>query len=71
MSLPSSIVVPNLLSCRSGLAQSNALAHHLPKMDSETKQAFIQHVSKENQTDTEGIRILWSRHAVVELALEG
>ncbi|NVM56743.1 MAG: DUF4258 domain-containing protein [Desulfobacterales bacterium] len=40
-------------------------------MDSETKQAFIRRVAKENQTDPEGVRILWSRHAVVELALEG
>ena len=40
-------------------------------MDSETKRAFIRRVAKENQTDPEGVRILWSRHAVVELVLEG
>ena len=40
-------------------------------MDSGTKQAFIQRVARENQTDPEGARVLWSRHAVAELALEG
>jgi hypothetical protein len=40
-------------------------------MDSETKRTFIRRVAKENQTDPEGVRILWSRHAVVELVLEG
>jgi hypothetical protein len=40
-------------------------------MDSGDKQAFIRRVARANQTDPEGARLLWSRHAVAELALEG
>jgi hypothetical protein len=71
MSLLSGTVVLNLILCKSSLAQSNALARHLSTMDSEAKQAFVRRVAKENQSDPEGIRILWSRHAVAELAIEG
>lgn len=40
-------------------------------MDSGAKQAFIRRVTGENQTDPEGTKVLWSRHAVSELAVEG
>jgi hypothetical protein len=40
-------------------------------MDTELKQAFIQRVVEENRSDPEGAKILWSRHAVAELAVEG
>jgi hypothetical protein len=40
-------------------------------MDSELKQTFIQRAAKENRSDPGGNQILWSRHAVAELAVEG
>lgn len=40
-------------------------------MDSRLKQTFIRRVAEENRSDTEGTKILWSRHAVAELAVEG
>lgn len=40
-------------------------------MDSEFKQPFIQRVAEENRSNLEGTKILWSRHAVAELAVEG
>jgi hypothetical protein len=40
-------------------------------MDSEKKHAFIRRIAQENQTDLEGAKIVWSRHAITELALEG
>jgi hypothetical protein len=40
-------------------------------MDSGFKQTFIQRMAEENRSDPEGTKILWSRHAVAELAVEG
>ena len=40
-------------------------------MDSKLKQDFIKRVAEENRSDPEGAKILWSRHAVAELAVEG
>jgi hypothetical protein len=40
-------------------------------MGSGAKQIFIRRVTRENQTDSESPKILWSRHAVSELAVEG
>jgi hypothetical protein len=40
-------------------------------MDSKLKQTFIQRVTEENRSDPGGTKILWSRHAVAELAVEG
>ncbi len=34
------------------------------------KQAFIRRIAAENQADPEGTKILWSRHAIAELAME-
>jgi hypothetical protein len=45
--------------------------HGREVMDSELKKTFIQRVAKENQSDPGGTKILWSRHAVAELAVEG
>ena len=40
-------------------------------MDGPAKQAFIRKKALESRSDTEGTRILWSRHAVAELVNEG
>lgn len=40
-------------------------------MDIVAKQDFIRLVARENQGDSEGVRILWSRHAIAELVNEG
>jgi hypothetical protein len=40
-------------------------------MDSELKQVFIQRVAVENRSDPEGAKVVWSRHAVAEMAVEG
>jgi Domain of unknown function (DUF4258) len=40
-------------------------------MDKGAKQAFIQSIARRNQTDPTGSLILWSRHAIAELANEG
>lgn len=40
-------------------------------MNQQAKQAFIQRIARENRHDAEGRRILWSRHAIAELANEG
>jgi hypothetical protein len=40
-------------------------------MRSEAKQAFIRRAAAENQGHPEGTRVLWSRHAIAELAMEG
>lgn len=34
------------------------------------KQTFIRRIAAENRSDPEGARVLWSRHAVAELAME-
>jgi len=39
-------------------------------MDKVAKQAFIRRIAAQNQLDTEGSGILWSRHAITELATE-
>ncbi|NOZ05210.1 MAG: DUF4258 domain-containing protein [Chloroflexi bacterium] len=40
-------------------------------MNRKTKQDFIRRRARENQTDPEGAKILWSRHGIVELVNEG
>jgi hypothetical protein len=35
------------------------------------KQDFIREKARENYSDPEGNKILWSRHAIAELAEEG
>ena len=40
-------------------------------VNQQAKQAFIQRIARENRHDAEGRRILWSRHAIAELANEG
>lgn len=40
-------------------------------MHSLDKQAFIQRKAIENQNDPDGIKVYWSRHAIVELLNEG
>ena len=40
-------------------------------MDAQAKETFIRAVSTRNGQDSAGRRILWSRHAVTELAEEG
>ena len=36
-----------------------------------TKQTLIQNIATQNQADSEGQLVLWSRHATVELVNEG
>ena len=40
-------------------------------MDRREKQSFIREVALQNQSDPEGMKILWSRHGVAELVNEG
>jgi hypothetical protein len=40
-------------------------------MDAASKQDFIRRVARQNQADLVGSKILWSRHAITELANEG
>ena len=40
-------------------------------MTPEDKQAFIRWKARQNQSDLEGEKILWSRHGVTELVNEG
>ena len=40
-------------------------------MDATSKQDFIRRVARQNQADLVGSKILWSRHAITELANEG
>jgi len=35
------------------------------------KQDFVREKARQNQSDPEGVKILWSRHAIAELADEG
>jgi hypothetical protein len=40
-------------------------------VDRENKQNFIRNKARENRQDSEGRKILWSRHGVAKLAAEG
>jgi hypothetical protein len=40
-------------------------------MDAAAKQDFIRWKARQNKTDPEGVKILWSRHGILELANEG
>jgi hypothetical protein len=40
-------------------------------MDTHTKQDFIHRIAAENQGDPAGTKILWSRHGIRELIIEG
>ena len=40
-------------------------------MDSKEKQAFIQRVAQQNRSTLDRDKILWSRHGVTELIVEG
>jgi len=40
-------------------------------VDREDKQSFIRNKARENRQDSEGEKILWSRHGAAKLAVEG
>ncbi len=40
-------------------------------MNTEDKQGFIRWKARQNQSEPEGIKILWSRHGIAELVNEG
>jgi len=39
-------------------------------MDAEAKQSFIREKARQNEGDPEGVKVVWSRHAVTELVAE-
>jgi hypothetical protein len=39
-------------------------------MDAEAKLAFIREKARQNERDPEGIKVIWSRHAVTELVAD-
>jgi len=39
-------------------------------MDTAAKQSFIRRIAKQNRSDLEGTRVIWSAHAVIELVAE-
>ena len=39
-------------------------------MDTKFKQSFIRDMAYQNQRDSQGTRVLWSRHAAIELVAD-
>ena len=39
-------------------------------MDAEAKQSFIREKALQNERDSEGTKVVWSRHAVTELVAD-